>query len=109
MKMKFNNSTMPYALAFLIFFCSSLIGFSQMPNAATLPTAQKFYCVDASELDFPTRLQLESLQALANSNAPVLFIIHRQGDLSWRTAMEKQLGTTSEMISADDALARFGA
>lgn len=70
---------------------------------------QNFYWIDTRKLSFPQQLQLSSLQALANSNAPVLFGIWRKDDLSWLSAMEKQLGKTSEPISFDDALARFSA
>lgn len=81
-------------------------GFSQ---TVPLSDAEKFYCVDARNLDFSAKMLLVSVQSLANSNAPVLFIIERAEDLSWLKAMEKHLGKSSEMISADDALARFGA
>ena len=80
----------------------------QLVNAST-GGGQKFYCVDGTKLDFATKLMLESLQALANSNTPVLFAIQRPQDLSWRQTMEKSFGQTSEMISVDEALAHFGA
>ena len=67
------------------------------------------YCVDGLKLGFPERLLLTSLQALANSNAPVFFVMQRGEDSSWRSAMEKQLGQKFEGLSSDQALQRFGA
>jgi len=94
-----------------IICCISVTGVAAQPTTTPQIASggQNFYCVDATKLNFPTKLMLESLQALANSNAPVLFVIQRPQDVSWRQAMEKLFGQTSEMISADEALARFGA
>jgi hypothetical protein len=79
-------------------------GFSQVAPAGV----GKLYCVDARQLGFSQKLLLASLQALANSNAPVLFMIQRDEDLSWRAAMEARLGKTFETISAEQALSNFG-
>jgi hypothetical protein len=95
-----------WALIYLLDSC--LPGLSQTTNTTESTTGQKFYCVDARKLSFPQRLLLTSLQALANSNAPVLFVMQRAEDPSWLNAMQKQLGKTPEMISTDEALARFG-
>jgi len=91
-----------------VFLCACLTAFAQTTNAPNNSTDVKtFYCVDAGKLDFAKRLLLDSLQAIANSNAPVLFA--GDDENSWRIAMEKQLGENSGTISFDDALARFGA
>jgi GxGYxY sequence motif in domain of unknown function N-terminal/GxGYxYP putative glycoside hydrolase C-terminal domain len=83
-----------------------LPGRSQSSNVSS---GKSFYCVDARKLGFPQRLLLDSLQALANSNASALFVMQRTEDASWLAAMEKQLGKTFDTISADEALDRFGA
>ena len=94
-----------------IICCLSLTGVAAQPTTTPQSASggRNFCCVDATKVNFPTKLMLESLQALANSNTPVLFVIQRPQDVSWRLAMEKLFGRTSEMISADEALARFGA
>ena len=89
---------------------SCVAGFSQAPAVAVAgPSAGRvIHCVDARELGFSERLLMASLQALANSNAPVLFVMQRAEDESWLKAMEKQLSAKAEFVSAGDALARFG-
>lgn len=98
-------------LGWAIFLGSGLAGFSQTTNpaGASSSVSSKFYCVDARELNFPTRLLLDSLQALANSNTPTLFVMQRAEDRSWCQAMEKQLGKRCETLAPDEALERFGA
>lgn len=95
----------------MICFCSCLTGFSQTTNTGVTswPPGEKIYYVDALQSSASTRLLLDSLQAIANSNAPTLFVTQRAEDPSWRKAMEKQLGMVFETISTDEALARFGA
>ncbi len=77
-----------------IICCISLTGLAAQPASQPQSASggQNFCCVDATKLNFPTKLMLESLQALANSNTPVLFVIQRPQDVSWRQAMEKLFG-----------------
>ena len=106
-------SRLALLLGFTIFLNSYSAGFSEVNDAAQsarVPASigEKIYCVDARHLGFSQKVLLASLQALANSNAPVLFSIQRDEDQSWRAAMEKQLGKTFETITLDQALALFG-
>jgi hypothetical protein len=74
---------------------------------ATAPVHSRFWWVDARNLDFPTRVLLDSVQAIANSNGPALLVMQHAEDKSWLKAMTEQLGEGSEKISAGEAVQHF--
>ena len=97
----------PVLTGLMIFLGAGVDGHAETSNT-TARTSSTLYCVDARQLGFERQLLLDSIQALANSNATVLFVMQRAEDASWRPAMEQRLGRTFRSLSADEALAQFG-
>jgi hypothetical protein len=81
---------------------------NDMSGVNGVQTEGQIYYVDARKLALKWRFRLASLQALANENVPVFFVIRSDDNLSWLKTMELRLGKTFEQLSPNQALERFG-